>query len=375
MHDDVLSRKLEERVNSNSLRELECPTDLIDFCSNDYLGFARSKELANAILNFNPISTPNLIGSGASRLISANNSSVENLEKDIAIYTGAEGALLFNSGYNSNLGFFSCVPQRGDVVFYDEYVHASIRDGLSLGRAKSYSFKHNELEDLKLRAGLIDLQSGSVFVALESVYSMDGDSPDLVEFAKLCEEQKWNLVVDEAHAFGVFGSGGQGRVSELNLESKVYARIITFGKAMGCQGSMILGSEVLRKYLINFARSLMYTTMLSVGDQKALVCAFDMLKSVNFKGLKTKSLQDLFKELIKETNLTLIQSESFIQSILIPGVDNVKITEGKLRQNGYWVKAILSPTVPLGMERIRICFHAYNTEKEVRGLVKCLNDE
>jgi 8-amino-7-oxononanoate synthase len=255
MHDDVLSRKLEERVNSNSLRELECPTDLIDFCSNDYLGFARSKELANAILNFNPISTPNLIGSGASRLISANNSSVENLEKDIAIYTGAEGALLFNSGYNSNLGFFSCVPQRGDVVFYDEYVHASIRDGLSLGRAKSYSFKHNELEDLKLRAGLIDLQSGSVFVALESVYSMDGDSPDLVEFAKLCEEQKWNLVVDEAHAFGVFGSGGQGRVSELNLESKVYARIITFGKAMGCQGSMILGSEVLRKYLINFARS------------------------------------------------------------------------------------------------------------------------
>jgi 8-amino-7-oxononanoate synthase len=100
-----------------------------------------------------------------------------------------------------------------------------------------------------------------------------------------------------------------------------------------------------------------------------------MLKSVNFKGLKTKLLQYLFKELIKETNLTLIQSDSFIQSILIPGVENVKITEGKLRQNGYWVKAILSPTVPLGMERIRICFHAYNTEKEVRGLVKCLNDE
>lgn len=372
-HDARLQVKLEERTSKNSLRKLEIPEGLVDFCSNDYLGFARSEELAQAIDELSLDHIGNLVGSGASRLISANNSFVEMLESEVAQLVGFQSGLLFNSGYNSNLGFFSCVPQRNDVVLYDELVHASIRDGLRMGVARSYSFGHNSLEDLKVKLSNLTIE-GSVFVVVESVYSMDGDSPDLEKLTEFCSANNLHLVVDEAHAFGLFGPNGQGKVFELGLQKEVYAVIVTFGKALGCHGAMVLGTEILRSYLVNFARSLIYTTMMSIGDQKSIYCALKRLSCVDHKNLKSKYLIRLFKSLIDDSEVQIVPSDSYIQSVLIPGNSAVKKVEQKMRDNGFWVKAILSPTVSEGKERIRICFHEYNTEVEVRQLVKCLID-
>ncbi len=372
-HDQKLLARLNERESKNALRKLEVPDGLIDFCSNDYLGFAQSSELRQRIESLQIDSVKNQVGSGASRLISANNSFVESIEQKVADFTGAKSGLLFNSGYNSNVGFFSSVPQRSDVVFYDEYIHASIRDGLKMSDARSFSFKHNSLQDLQKKVASVGADT-SVFVVVESIYSMDGDSPDLTSIANYCVANDFHLIVDEAHAFGVLGDQGQGLVHQLGLQQSVYARIITFGKALGCHGAMVLGSDVLRTYLVNYARSLIYTTMMSVSDQKAIYCALDMLTCINFKNLKTSYLGSLFKQKVNDCGFLVLGGVGPVQSVVISGNEQVKSLESKIRKSGYWVKAILSPTVPEGSERIRVCFHEFNSEEQVLGLIKCFEN-
>jgi len=148
----------------------------------------------------------------------------------------------------------------GDTIIYDELVHASIHDGIRLSKVQSFPFRHNDLNHLEER---LKITSGVIYIAVESVYSMDGDFSPLIEIAELCEKHSANLIVDEAHATGFFGSQGVGRIVELGLQEKVFARMHTFGKAMGCHGSIVLGSEILREYLVNFARAFIYTTALT----------------------------------------------------------------------------------------------------------------
>ena len=371
MHDDLLQSKLDKRANDNNLRKLQISEGLIDFCSNDYLGFARSEDILNKAITVDVTGSDRLIGSGGSRLVCGHNDLIETIEKNIAAFVHAPSALLFNSGYSANVGFFSSVPQRGDVVFYDEYIHASIRDGIKLGLAKSYSFEHNNIADLKRKYELLSPVK-TVFVVLESVYSMDGDMPNLIEVSQFCEDRGIRLVVDEAHSFGLYGSKGQGLVVEKGIEERTYARIITFGKALGCHGAVIVGNKILRSYLVNFAKSFIYTTAPSIMDQKCLFIALEKLKKLNHKDLKINDLVILFKSLVKGSGLDVIPSESSIQSVLFPSNKIALQVERKLRDNGIWAKAILSPTVPVGMERIRICLHEFNTSEEVEKLVRCL---
>ena len=373
-HDKTLREKLLQRSEGNLLRELQVADGLIDFCSNDYLGFARSEKLAEQIVSAKVDGVINLVGSGASRLISGNNHLIERIESEVAEFVDAEDALIFNSGYSANLSFFGCVPQRGDVVFYDELIHASIRDGIKLGLARSYSFNHNSIEDLRSKMATIS-PSGSVFVVVESIYSMDGDSPDLIHFANYCFDNGLHLVVDEAHSFGLIGENGRGMVSDLKLEYKTYARIITFGKALGCHGAVIVGSRDLRSYMINFARPFIYTTALSIHDQKAVHLALKKLRALNFKQLNLFRLLQVFNDRAGNAGLQAIPSAGAIRSILIPGNSRAKMMEQKLFSRGFWVKAILSPTVPEGKERIRICLHEFNTRSEVEKLIKCICDE
>jgi len=366
----ILNDKLHQLDVENSLRSLNNTLDLIDFCSNDYLGFARSNELRDRIQKEYLQHSDINIGATGSRLISGNSKFIENLESQIASYHYAEAGLIFNSGYDANIGLFSSVPQRNDTIIYDELSHASIRDGVRLSLAKSFGFRHNDMEHLEQRLQKV---TGNIFVAVESVYSMDGDFSPLHEVVELCKKYHSNLIIDEAHATGVFGKKGEGRVVELGLQNDVFARVHTFGKAMGCHGGIVLGSENLRNYLINYARSFIYTTAMSFYSYLSIKCAYDKLSVFSFNDLLISSLISLFKVKIKSfRDIELIDSSSPIQCILMPGNDKVCNGADEIQKAGFNVKAIRSPTVPKGKERLRICIHEFNTEEEIVKLSEAI---
>jgi len=374
-----LQQKIAERAEGNALRSLPSSHNLIDFSSNDYLGFAKNENIfANTFqLLLNKGISEN--GATGSRLLTGNHSLYLELEEQITKFCRSESALVFNSGYNANIGFFSAVPQRGDVVFFDEYIHASIRDGIKMGNAKSFKFKHNDLEDLRSKCQVERSRSpkeAEFYIVTESVFSMDGDSPDLNAMAKFCTNESLYLVVDEAHAVGVFGKNGGGLVHELGLEKQIFARIITFGKALGCHGAAILGSTQLKNYLVNFTRSFIYTTGLPPHTVATIVSATTFLDSKEAKE-QNKVLNEnisFFKNKLKTLKIesNFIPSTSAIQSCIVPGNNVVKSISKKLFDEGFDVKAILSPTISEGEERLRFCLHSFNTTEEIGWMLQLL---
>ena len=366
-----LKEALDKRKENNSFRMLKVKNDSIDFSSNDYLGFSSTGLLHAKILEFNQTQAKKITeGSTGSRLITGNSAIAESLEGLIATYHNAESALLFNSGYDANVGLFSSVPQRGDTIFYDELVHASIRDGIRLSYANAYSFRHNDIAHLK---ELFKLAKGTVYIAVESVYSMDGDMAPLNDLVELCEWGSANLIVDEAHATGVFGPYGKGCVSEKMVEKKVFARVHTYGKAMGAHGAAVVGSKLLRDYLINFARSFIYTTALPYHSLIAIRCAYALLTENEEIIASLHSNIKFFNTLMTaKSQIQIIKSSSSIQSIIIPGNEQVKKIAGTIQHSGFDVRPIMSPTVPSGKERLRICIHAFNNEEEIKGVVQIM---
>lgn len=376
-----LRQKLQERKENNAIRSLPSSNNLVDFSSNDYLGFANNETIyANSFqLSLKKGISQN--GATGSRLLSGNHDLYNELEDHLAEFHKAESALVFNSGYDANIGFFGSVPQRGDVVFYDEYIHASIRDGIKMGNAKSYKFKHNNLDDLRLgiersRNAFQAEETVDMYLVTESVFSMDGDSPDLKKLAELSTKEGLHLVVDEAHAVGVFGKKGAGMVQELGLEKQLFARIITFGKALGCHGAAILCDEELKRFLVNFARSFVYTTGLPPHSLTTIVSAYAYL-SESDEEEQPKLLQEnisFFKKKLASLKIEnhFIESDSAIHCCLISGNDKVKSISKKLFEEGFNVKAILSPTVPEGQERLRFCLHSFNTKEDIGWVLQLL---
>ncbi len=361
---------LNKRTSDLSLRSLPGKPHLIDFCSNDYLGFSHSALLREKIKKELEQLGNHPIGSTGSRLITGNHPLFEELESFIAGYHHAEAGLIFNSGYDANLGFFSSVPQKNDLVLFDELAHASIRDGIKLTRGTAVEFRHNDLVDLKDK---LDGSYENIYVAVESVYSMDGDFSPLKELAEICRETGANLIVDEAHATGLFGPKGEGRVVELGLEKNVFARIHTFSKALGCQGAIILGSETLKQFLLNFARPFVFSTAMPFHSLIAIKCAYVILLNQQRRILKIRQLSGLLKLNLKSfSSSAYIPSESPIQSLVIPGNENALNVSSALEKSGFYAKAILYPTVPRGKERIRFVTHSFNTEEEVMRLCSAL---
>jgi len=364
---NFLENALRKREEQNALRKLVQQNHLIDFCSNDYLGFANSKELRlNIEKEIKNISNP-INGSTGSRLLAGNNQHIEQLEKKIAAFHQSSSGLIFNSGYDTNVGLFSSIASKNDTIIYDELIHASIHDGIKLSGASAFLFKHNDLIHLEER---LKIARGIIYVAVESIYSMDGDEASLKEIVDLCKKYNANLIVDEAHATGITINGGKGKVQELNLQEKVFARVHTFGKALGCHGAIVLGSDLLRNYLINFSRSFIYTTALPVGSLVAINEAYELLKVKIEIQNELNDLVKYFKKcVLQKSILGLIESQSPIQCIIIPGNDEVKKTAALLQENGFDVRPILNPTVPKGKERLRICIHYFNTKEQIAKLV------
>jgi len=365
-----LKYKIQKRKESNSFRTIQVHNDGVDFCSNDYLGFASSRRIKELALEF--LESGNYCnGSTGSRLISGSHPVHFQAERMLAKFHGSESALLFNSGYDANLGLFSSVLQKGDVLLYDEFLHASCRDGIALSNAKSYKFKHNSLKDLESKILKFKDNCDDVYVAVESVYSMDGDSAPLIELVNLCKKYNVRLIVDEAHSGGVFGENGQGLIFKLGLENDVFARIHTFGKALGCHGAVVLGSKDLQDYLVNFSRSFIYTTALSPHSVATIISSYAHLESSNCVKLLQEKIYFFKKEInLKGLECLFIKSNSAIQCCVIPGNDKVKNVEKYLLEKGYLVKAVLSPTVPKNKERLRVCLHLFNSNEHIKSFLK-----
>ena len=364
-----IREKLNERNAAGIYRSLKPENNLVDFCSNDYLGFARSGVLKQWIDEEIAKHEHVLNGSTGSRLISGNLAYAEALEQHIADYHHAEAGLIYNSGYDANVGLFSSLPQRGDTIICDELIHASIIDGSRLSHANRYTFRHNDLQSLEDK---LKHAKGSCYVVIESVYSMDGDTPPIKAILELTEKYNAQLIIDEAHAVGLYGSG---LANQLNLENKVFARIITFGKALGCHGAIILGSKLLREYLINFSRSFIYTTAASFHQIVSIKMAYKLLlqSEEEINNLKENIL--VFKSVVvRNTERNLLESNSAIQCLIIGNNEKVRKAAFELQNTGLDVRPILSPTVAPGTERLRICLHSFNSANEINLLSKTIQE-
>ncbi len=373
-----LQAKLQQRLANNALRQLPVAKDLVDFASNDYIGFAHCETIFNQTHQYLTVNNIKTNGATGSRLISGNHPLYEVTESFIAQFHQAETALIFNSGYDANIGFFSAVPQRNDIILYDELCHASIRDGIQMSLAKAYKFQHNDTEDLERLLQKLQTpnsQLPTVYIVTESVFSMDGDSPNIEQLAALAEKHNAYLVIDEAHALGVCGERGEGLIQSLDIQDKIFARIITFGKALGCHGAAVLGSAELKSYLVNFARSFIYTTGLSPHSVATILQAYLHLEKDKavLQQLKANILFFNQEKLRLGLKPLFVYSKSAIQGAIIPGNDTVKSIATQLQQKGFDVKPILSPTVPEGQERLRFCLHSYNSEKEITQVLELLS--
>lgn len=370
-----LAKSLENRKQEKAFRSLKRSSSLIDFSSNDYLGLASSENIynkAHEILKENELL---INGATGSRLLSGNHILYDLTENYLAEFHKTEAALIFNSGYDANIGFFSSVPRRGDFIFYDELVHASIRDGIAMSHAKAYKFDHNNSEELQNKLAKIEKTDDSeVYIVTESVFSMDGDMAPLEDFAKISEEFGAFLIVDEAHTTGIFGEKGEGLVQELKIQDKVFARLNTFGKAPGCHGAAILGSKDLKNYLVNFSRSFIYTTALPPHSVATILAVYQEFKKGISLIQRLKNNIQFFRSQVSQNKLlaNFLESKSAIQSCIIPGNEQVKYVAESLKKEGFEVKPILSPTVPKGRERLRVCLHAFNSEEEISRVLKIL---
>ncbi|GAB3797621.1 pyridoxal phosphate-dependent aminotransferase family protein [Spirosoma humi] len=375
----TLSERLAAYQQAGLLRQLRTADEFVDFCSNDYLGFARSTALRHAIRQADLHSDGMRTGATGSRLLAGQSALADEVEQELAQFYQTETALIFNSGYDANIGLLSCLPKAGDTLLTDELIHASMIDGARLSYATRHRFRHNDLADLATKLQQAKQQSGQIFVAVESLYSMDGDMAPLTDLADLCEQYGAALLVDEAHATGVYGAGpngqgGEGLVVALGLQDRVLARVHTFGKALGVHGAAIAGPALLRQYLINFARPFIYTTALPPHSLLAIRCAHEYVKQNPDASEKLHRQLAYFRQRAAELlpDATWKDSQSPIQCLLIPGNGRARAVATEAQRIGLDVRAILSPTVPAGQERLRLCIHAFNTTNEIDNLLASL---
>jgi 8-amino-7-oxononanoate synthase len=367
--DKFIDQKLQSRIKDNSLRTLTNRSDLIDFTSNDYLGLARSEKLFQLIQK-KAESLPHRNGATGSRLLSGNSLYTEEVEQKLSSIFKSENALIFNSGYAANQAVLSSLPQKGDTILYDELAHACIRDGARLSLASRFPFLHNDLNDLEER---LKRAHGNIFIAVESIYSMDGDQCPLKELIELAEQYNATVILDEAHSTGVLGKSGSGLAVAQGLEKRIPVRIYTFGKAMGVHGACVAGNKNLINYLVNFARTFIFTTAMAPHSIASIDCAFDYLADHQNLQQELNNKIQFFIDKSEKLRIQKLPSKTQIQGVIIPGNDVIKEVAKKLQHSQFDVRPILSPTVAKGSERLRICLHTFNSEEEIQELVQQLS--
>lgn len=359
---------LDQRRQEDLLRTLPLPPDGADFYSNDYLGLANSKELKSQIEKEKQ-SRAHQNGASGSRLLSGNSAYFEGVEEQVAQFHESEAALIYSSGYTANLGLISCLATRETTLIMDELVHASLIDGARLGVSKKVRFKHNDLEDLQEKLGG---NTGKKIVIVESIYSMDGDTCPLEGVLATCEKFGAELIVDEAHAFGVVGEKGEGICQKLRLENKVLARIVTYGKGAGIHGAAVVSPKWLRDYQVNFSRPFIFSTAPSPHQFASISAVYSIIENSKKQRDQLEEIIDYFIEKRGMKSSGWLPSSTQIQSLIIPGNTEVIAASKRLQENGIIALPIRKPSVPESQERIRFCLHAFNTKSEIDQLFELL---
>lgn len=353
-----MKKLLSKRKQIGNFRSLQLKENIIDFASNDYLGLARSQQLKLAVLS--EWETLDCLGSTGSRLLTGNNSYVEDLEKSIAGFHGFETGLIFNCGYMANVGLVSSIVEDKDIFLFDSHIHASLHEGIRIAKAKAFPFRHNDLDHLENRLKQF-AQKGNTYICIESIYSTDGSIAPLAEIFNLSQKYHVRLIIDEAHTVGIIGNQGKGLVSQLGLSGKIFAQIVTFGKALGVFGAIVLGNQILKETLVNFAKSFIYTTALPFPSLAAIKCSYAL-----FPGLEAERIH--LRELIYFAN----RSNTPIQPIPVTTNQAAHVLVSKMKEEGFDVRALLSPTVQRGKEMIRLTLHAFNSKAQLAHILQLM---
>ena len=370
-----LSDQLNTRESEGLLRSLQNLAGMIDFCSNDYLGLSKNPDLAQSIQQEVLLRAKKgqtlAHGATGSRLISGHSPIFDEFEQACAEMHRAEAALLFASGYDANVGLIAALAQEGQVVFCDQLLHASLIDGLRLCKAEKRIFKHNDLEDLVKLVEQYPKETPK-WIVVESIYSMDGDMAPLAELMNIKNTYNAEIIVDEAHSGGLYGPGGSGLSVELGLENEIFARVITFGKAWGNAGAVVLGSKILKDFLINFARPFIYSTAPSTWHVSSLLATLGFIKNQDSLRQKLQANIQFFQNHCQGDAWG--KSHTAIQTYFVAGNQALRSAAKKAQEAGFAVKPIVYPTVPKGQERIRITLHATSQERDMLTLIQTLNE-
>ena len=341
---------------------------LVNFCSNDYLGLAGHPDIAAALKSaIDQYGT----GSGASHLISGHSTAHQQLEEQLAEFTGRPRALLFSTGYMANMGVINALVGRHDLVLEDQLNHASLLDGGHLSRADYKRYKHNNMQQLDY---LLEQSTASrKLIVTDGVFSMDGDLAPLPEMSALAAQHSGWLMVDDAHGMGVLGATGGGIVEQQGLTvEQVPVLMGTLGKSFGTFGAFIAGSEALIDTLIQFARTYIYTTALPPAIACASSASLQIVRREHWRREHLQSLIQRFRAGAEQLGLQLMDSQTPIQPVLINNDQRVMEINQQLRSKGFMVGAIRPPTVPAGSGRLRITLSANHSNQQIDQLLDAL---
>jgi 8-amino-7-oxononanoate synthase len=358
---------VETREQGNIFRQ---QTRLVDFSSNDYLGLSRHPRLVRAARQ---ALKKHGVGAGASRLLSGNYQLHHELEKAVAVFKRKESALVFNTGYQANLGIIQAFAEKEDVIFSDAFCHASQIDGVILSRAAKFPFRHNDIEHLTELLKKERHKFDRALILTESVFSMDGDLAPLRELTDLKERYNCLLMVDEAHATGVFGNEGRGRVDALNLNDRIDLVMGTFSKALGGFGAYLACSRNVTDYLINRARSFIYSTALPPAIIAANLAALDVLKEEPWRGPKLLARAEKFRQAVSKAGWS-VKGESQIVPVMVGESKNALALAKELRSKGFYVLPIRPPSVPEGTARFRFSLCYNHAQKDLNALAVALKE-
>jgi 8-amino-7-oxononanoate synthase len=368
-----IEERLEEIRSRGLYRKLRCvsgpqgPRVLLDgrpvllLCSNNYLGLAdhpRVREAAaEAAMRYGA-------GAGASRLVSGNMTIHRRLEEQLTEFEGAEACLLFGSGFLANAGVVSALAREGDVVFSDAHNHASIVDGCRLARADTFVYDHRDVDHLEW--GLRQAEGRGALIVTDGVFSMDGDLAPLPQIVELAQRYDARVMVDEAHATGCIGPGGRGLVAEYGLEGEVDVVVGTLGKALGSYGAYVLCDASMAKYLINTARTLIFSTALTPPSVAAAMAALDLLREQPRRVEKLQRNARVLREALSEAGMPASEGETPIVPLIVGDAGAAVAACDRALERGVFTQAIRPPTVPAGTSRLRLAVMASHTKSELR---------